>query len=86
MAWAIGAPTCGMLRCGPDHHKHGDPYDVAVAFVARDHLNAEVEGLTTTQPRPSDMRDGKFALAEEGLFWVYRRRKEGRPERIVRGE
>jgi|SRR5579872_4886339 len=78
LARLIGAPTCGVLRGGPEHHKHGDPYDVAVAFCARDHFNTQLEAFPGRSVRPSDIKDAVGVLRGHGLRpWFDRRDRDG---------
>jgi hypothetical protein len=84
LARLIGAPTCGVLRGGPDMHKLGDPYDVAMAFVARDHRHAELEALPGRTVRPSDLKGSCAALAAAGMSVEFKRLdKHGNVRKVV---
>lgn len=81
IARVIGAPTCGVLRGGPEAKKYPDPYDISCAFRAYDHHNAELIAFTSQRPTGELLALVRGAVKElhrHGLLtWFERRDLQG---------
>jgi hypothetical protein len=82
LARLIGAPTCGIVRSGPQMHRLGDPYEIALPFVAPDHVNAELVGLATRSPHVDDLKAARSAFAREHMSVFFKRMSGGKSKMV----
>ena len=76
LAMELGIPTFGFLRCGQVCTEYGRPWHNIVAFVAQDHENAEIIGMSVNKLYASGMPEISAALAREGLSGFFTRRDQ----------